>query len=128
RIAGVGPASIGTSLPLTLKDPYHPGAGWLLGLGVSGGDYGLGVALTEQTLPLIPDALTVAVFQPGSAGLVTAVAGVLNGFGEATTTLLIPAQPVLVGFEISMVFVSTSPTALDGVVGVSPRYVAAVVN
>jgi hypothetical protein len=126
RIGGVAATPVGTNLALTLSDPYHPNRAYFLGVGLSGGAYDAGVPLSEQVVPLLPDALTTFALTPGN-GLVTGAAGVLSATGQAAATLSVPALPILAGLEVSMVLVTLDAAGVDGVGGVSPRYVATIV-
>jgi hypothetical protein len=120
RILNATPTSIGTSKVLTLSDPYHPNAPWLLGCGLSGGSYGFGVQLSDRVFPLVPDAMTNFAFIPGN-GVVSAASGALSSAGTAVVLVSVPNLPVLVGMEASFAFV-TLGAGPDGIVGASPRY------
>lgn len=126
RILGAGPVAVGATLNMTLSDPRHPGASWLLGCGVSGGDYGNGVALSEQVIPLVIDFFSSWAFVPGN-GIISAASGVLDASGQAPVVLSVPAVPALAGVEASFVFITLGASGVDGVIGFSPRHSAMIV-
>ena len=80
---------------------------------------------SEQTVPLIPDAMTDYAFQPGN-GLVTSAIGVLGANGQSIVSLFVPNLPYLAGLEISFVFLTIGAADVDGLAAVSPRYVSVV--
>lgn len=121
RIVAPTSTPVGGVANLTLSDPYHPGATWFLGCGLSGGAYDAGVPLAEQVFPIAPDFLTQYAFVAGN-GVVSAAAGALDGGGQATVTVTVPNLPYLSGLEVSFAFVTLGTGTPDGIVGVSPRY------
>jgi hypothetical protein len=123
RIEGVADQRVGTMHAMTVVDPYHPGAAYVVGVGLSGGSYDAGVRLTERVLPLVVDALTItALVAPG--GSFTGLAGSLGPTGRAGFTVALPPRPGLAGLELSWCAVTLGPGAPDRVKSVSPRYVS----
>lgn len=126
RIEVAATHTIGTTLPLTLSDPYHPSFAYLAAAGLSGGGYDAGIALTEQVIPLVVDSLTFLSLTPGN-GIFTGFSGTLDAAGSAALSVAAPSLPSLAGVQVSYVFVTVGPGVPDSIKGVSPRYTSTLV-
>lgn len=110
------PLRPGAAVRLRYASPSDPGRPYVVGLSLP---TATGTPLADgRVLPFALDALFFAALDPASPYFV-GMGGALDALGEAEATMLLPADPSLVGLECAAGGVALDPSAPGGVARVS---------
>jgi len=123
-ITGPSTLALGKTAKFPLTDSYHPGRAYVAAASLSGGGYGQGFPLGNNSVPLVPDAVTFLILTAGGAGIFTGYQGSLDGTGKATLEVNVLNLKALVGLELTQAAVILDPSGPAGLAGITPPIAA----
>ena len=116
--------ALGKTAMFHLTDPYHPGRAYVAAASLTGGGYDQGFPLGNNSVPLVPDALTFLTLTAGGGGIFTGYQGSLDGTGKATLRVDVLNLKALVGLDMTQAALILDPSGPAGLAGITPPITA----